>query len=157
MKKSVQSTLVLVAICAVMAILLALTNSITAPIIKQNQDAAANEALLVVMPEGEGFEKMDISSYTLPATVPEVYKEANGGYVVTLTTAGYGSDMVIMCGVSADNKVTGAVCLSSNETLGKEKEYGVNFAGKDAAAVEATDTIGGATIFVTDVTRFEKL
>ena len=53
MKKSVQSTLVLVAICAVMAVLLALTNSITAPIIKQNQDAAANEALLVVMPEGK--------------------------------------------------------------------------------------------------------
>ena len=72
MKKSVQSTLVLVAICAVMAVLLALTNSITAPIIKQNQEAAANEALLVVMPEGEGFEKMDLTTYELPATVTEL-------------------------------------------------------------------------------------
>ena len=45
MKKSVKSTLVLVAICAVTAILLALTNAITAPIIKANQDKAANEAL----------------------------------------------------------------------------------------------------------------
>ena len=33
MKKSIQSTLVLVGICAVMAILLAITNAITAPII----------------------------------------------------------------------------------------------------------------------------
>ena len=145
MKKSVQSTLVLVAICAVMAILLALTNSITAPIIKQNQDAAANEALLVVMPEGEGFEKMDVSSYTLPATVTEVYKEANGGYVVTLTTAGYGSGFVIMCGVSADGTVTGAVCLASTETLGYEKTFGESFSGKDAAGVDAVDTISGAT------------
>ena len=145
MKKSVQSTLVLVAICAVMAILLALTNSITAPIIKQNQDAAANEALLVVMPEGEGFEKMDVSSYTLPATVTEVYKEANGGYVVTLTTAGYGSGFVIMCGVSADGTVTGAVCLASTETLGYEKTFGESFTGKDAAGVDAVDTISGAT------------
>ena len=145
MKKSVQSTLVLVAICAVMAILLALTNSITAPIIKQNQDAAANEALLVVMPEGEGFEKMDVSSYTLPATVTEVYKEANGGYVVTLTTAGYGSGFVIMCGVSADGTVTGAVCLASTETLGYEKTLGESFTGKDAAGVDAVDTISGAT------------
>ena len=145
MKKSVTSTLVLFAICAVMAILLALTNSITAPIIKQNQDAAANEALLEVMPEGEGFEKMDLSSYELPATVTEVYKEKNGGYVVTLTTAGYGSGFVIMCGVSADGTVTGTVCLASTETLGHEKTFGANFVGKDAAGVDATDTISGAT------------
>lgn len=145
MKKSVQSTLVLVAICAVMAVLLALTNSITAPIIKQNQEAAANEALLVVMPEGEGFEKMDLTTYELPATVTEVYKEANGGYVVTLTTAGYGSGFVIMCGVSADGTVTGAVCLASTETLGYEKAYGESFTGKDAAGVDAVDTISGAT------------
>ena len=145
MKKSVTSTLVLVAICAVMAILLALTNSITAPIIKQNQEAAANEALLEVMPGGEGFEKMDLSAYELPATVTEVYKEKNGGYVVTLTTAGYGSGFVIMCGVSADGTVTGTVCLASTETLGYEKTFGSNFIGKDAAGVEATDTVSGAT------------
>ena len=145
MKKSVTSTLVLFAICAVMAILLALTNSITAPIIKQNQDAAANEALLEVMPNGEGFEKMDLSSYELPATVTEVYKEAKGGYVVTLTTTGYGSGFVIMCGVSADGTVTGTVCLASTETLGHEKTFGANFVGKDAAGVDATDTVSGAT------------
>ena len=145
MKKSVTSTLVLFAICAVMAVLLALTNSITAPIIKQNQDAAANEALLEVMPEGEGFEKMDLSAYELPATVTEVYKEAKGGYVVTLTTTGYGSGFVIMCGVSADGTVTGTVCLASTETLGHEKTFGANFVGKDAAGVDATDTISGAT------------
>ena len=59
MKNQVKSTLVLVCICAVMAVLLAVTNSITAPIIKENQDAAANEALLQVMPGGEGFEKIE--------------------------------------------------------------------------------------------------
>lgn len=145
MKKSVTSTLVLFAICAVMAILLALTNSITAPIIQKNQDAAANEALLEVMPNGEGFEKMDLSSYELPATVTEVYKEAKGGYVVTLTTTGYGSGLIIMCGVSADGTVTGTVCLASTETLGHEKTFGANFVGKDAAGVDAVDTISGAT------------
>ena len=146
MKKQIKSTLVLVSICAVMAILLALTNSITAPIIQKNRDAAANKALLVVMPNGEGFEKLeDLSAYTLPSTVTEVYKEKNGGYVVTLTTTGYGSDMVIMCGVDANGNVTGAVCLSSNETLGHEKTFGEKFTGKDAAGVDAVDTISGAT------------
>lgn len=147
MVKNIKSVTVLVAICTVVALLLAVTNQFTAPIIEKNSAAAANAALLEVMPDGTGFELVDLSTYTLPATVTEAYKETSGkGHVIKLTTTGYGTGMVIMCGVSADNKVTGAVCLSSNETLGKEKEYGVNFAGKDAAAVEATDTIGGATM-----------
>ena len=145
MKKSVVSTVVLVCICAVMAVLLAVTNAITAPIIKENQEKNANKALLEVMPEGKGFEKMDISSYTLPATVTEVYKEEGGGYVITLTTTGYGSGMVVMCGVNADGTVSGAVCLSSTETLGYEKTFGEKFLGKDTAGVDAVDTISGAT------------
>ena len=147
MKKHIVSVVTLVAIVGVMALLLAGTNAITAPIIEKNAGAAANAALLEVMPEGTGFEAVDLSGYELPATVTEAHKETSGkGYVVKLTTKGYGADFVIMCGVSAEGTVTGAVCLSSNETLGKEKEYGSNFTGKDAAAVEATDTISGATM-----------
>lgn len=145
MKKSVKSTLVLVVICAVTAILLALTNAITAPTIKANQDKAANEALLQVMPNGQGFEKLDLSTYTLPATVTDAYKEAGGGYVFQLKTTGYGSDFIIMCGVNADGTISGTVCLSSTETLGHEKTFGANFTGKDAAGVDAVDTISGAT------------
>ena len=145
MKKSVKSTLVLVAICAVTAILLALTNAITAPTIKANQDKAANEALLQVMPNGQGFEKLDLTAYTLPATVTDAYKEANGGYVFQLKTTGYGSDFIIMCGVNPDGTISGTVCLSSTETLGHEKTFGANFTGKDAAGVDAVDTISGAT------------
>lgn len=145
MKKSIMSTVVLVAICSVMALLLAATNLITAPIIQKNQDAAANQALLEVMPEGEDFEKVDITDSELPTTVTEVYKEKNGGYVVRMTTSGYGSGMVIMCGIAADGTVTGTVCLASTETLGYEKTFGASFIGKDAAGVEAVDTVSGAT------------
>lgn len=146
MKKNIKNLLVFVCICTVITLLLALTNTITAPIILQNQNASANKALLEVMPEGTGFDPVDLSSYTLPATVSEVYRETDGrGYVVKLTTSGYGSDMIIMCGVSTEGTVTGAVCLSSNETLGKEKTYGENFKDQDAAGVEAVDVIGGAT------------
>ena len=145
MKKSVKSTLVLVVICAVTAILLALTNAITAPTIQANQDKAANEALLQVMPNGQGFEKLDLSTYTLPATVTDAYKEAGGGYVFQLKTTGYGSDFIIMCGVNADGTVSGTVCLSTTETLGHEKTFGANFTGKDAAGVDAVDTVSGAT------------
>ena len=145
MKKSVLSTVALVSICAVMAILLAVTNYVTDPIIKQNQDAAANEALLEVMPNGTGFEKVDFDATALPKTITEVYKEKNGGYVFRLTTVGYDSGFIIMCGVNADGTVSGAVCLESKETKGEEKTYGANFTGKDAAGVEAVDAISGTT------------
>ena len=143
MKKYLNSILVLFAICAVMAILLAVTNALTAPIIQKNQEAAANEALLVVMPDGEGFEKMDISSYTLPATVTEVYKEANGGYVFRLNATGYQPNMIIMCGISADGIVTGSVCLSSSETWGKEKTFGDLLVGVNSDTL--VDVEAGAT------------
>ena len=146
MKTYIKNLAVFVCICSVITVLLAATNFITAPVIAENQNAAANAALLEVMPEGKGFETADISTFSLPATVTEVHKETSGlGYVVKLTTAGYGTDFVIMCGVSSDGVVTGAVCLSSNETLSKEKTYGENFTDKDAAGVEAVDTISGAT------------
>lgn len=146
MKTKLKNLCVFVCICTVITLLLAVINGFTAPIILQNQNAAANRALLEVMPNGTGFDPMDISSYTLPATVSEVYREASGaGYVIKLITSGYGADMVIMCGVGTDGVVSGAVCLSSNETLGEEKTYGANFAGQDSAGVDAVDVVGGAT------------
>ena len=132
MLKNMKSVGVLVAICAAVALLLSLTNQLTAPIIEKNQAAAANGALLEVMPEGAGFELADLSAIAQITTVTEAYKETSGkGYVIKLTTTGYGP---------------GAVCLSSNETLSKEKEYGKNFTGKDLTGVEGTDIIGGATM-----------
>lgn len=145
MNISLKSILSLTAICAVVAILMAATNFITAPIIEANEAAAANDALLVVMPNGQGFEAVDISTYTLPATVNEVYKEANGGYVVKLTTTGYSSGMVVMVGVDGTGTVTGATCLGSSETLGYEKTYGDTTVGATVATIDSLDTVAGAT------------
>lgn len=149
MKKYIKSIGALTVICAVMAIILAITNSITAPIIEKNEAAAANEALLIVMPDGEGFEPVDISTLELPSTVTAAYKESSGGCVVQLLTSGYGPNMVIMCGVNAEGSVTGAVCLSSGETLGYEKTYGENMVGKTAENIDDVETISGATLTTT--------
>lgn len=145
MKKHLKSVVALTAICAVVALLLSFANTLTAPIIEKNQSAAANEALLVVMPEGKDFTSVDLSQYELPATVTEVFAESAGGYVVKLTTAGYSTGMVIMCGVDAAGKVTGATCLSSGETLGVEKTYGENTVGKTLEDIEGVDTVASAT------------
>ena len=147
MKNYIKSVVALTVICAVVAVLLSVTNSVTAPIIEKNANAAANEALLIVLPEGKDFAQVDLSTYELPATVTEAYTEAGGGYVVKLTTAGYGPDMVIMCGVNAAGEITGATCLSSNETLGVEKTYGDNVKGYTIDNIESDlDTVSGATM-----------
>lgn len=146
MKQKVKNLVVFVCICTVITLLLATTNFITGPIIQKNQNASANKSLIEVMPNGKGFEAVDISTFTLPSTVAEAFKETSGeGYVIKLITSGYGTDMVIMCGVDTKGIVTGAVCLSSNETLGKEKTYGAGFTGKDSAGVDGVDIITGAT------------
>ena len=149
MKNYIKSVIVLTAICAVVATLLAVTNSITAPIIEKNAAAAASGALAEVLPGGEDFTQVDISGYTLPATVTEVYTASNGGCVVKLVTVGYGADMVIMCGINANGEITGATCLSSNETLGIEKTYadGIGDKALTADTIEGgLDTISGATM-----------
>ena len=144
MKKSMKSIIVLVAICGAIALLLALTNMVTLPRIEENQRIATEKALKEVMPEGEGFESVELDP-TLPKTVVEAYREANGGYVLKLKTAGFDSNFMILCGVRADCTVSGAVCLSSKETLGVEKTYGASFTGLDAEGVEKVDTVSDAT------------
>lgn len=146
MKKYLKSIISLTVICAVVAALLAATNKLTAPIIEKNAGAAANEALLVVMPDGGDFTAVDMTQYTFPESVLEAYTASNGGGVFKVTATGYGPDMIIMCGVDAGGTVTGAVCLSSNETLGVEKTFGETTIGATADTIDSLATVSGATM-----------
>lgn len=145
MKKHIKSVISLTAICAVVALLLGVTNFITAPIIKKQEDQKVAKALLVVLPNGEEFKNVDLSSYKLPATVTEAYSEKNGGYVFKMTTTGYASGLVVLCGVDSEGKVTGATCIASSETNGAEKDYGSKFTNKTADEVDSIDTVSGST------------
>ena len=149
MKKSIKSIAVLVSICAVVAILLACTNYLTAPIIEKNEQGKASGALLEVLPDGGSFELMDISAYTLPATVSEVYRAEKGGYVFKLTTSGYAAGMVLMCGIGADSTVVGTKLISSNETPAIGGAAANTFApalvGKDVTTIDGVDIVSGAT------------
>ncbi len=146
MKNQIKSIISLTVICAVVALLLSVTNSITAPKIKEQEDAAANQSLTEVLPEGNSFETVkDLNG--LPETVVEAYRETDGkGYVLKLVTSGYGAGLTIMCGVDSEGAVTGAKCIASNETLGYEKEYGNNFKAVTIKTVDGVDTVAKATM-----------
>lgn len=144
-KKSLKSIVALTLIIAVVSALMAVTNYFTAPIITENENASANEALLVVYPNGEGFEAVDLTQYELPDSIKAAYSEKNGGYVFQMEVNGYSSGMVIMCGIDAEGNVVGATCLSSSETLGEEKTYGDKVIGTSLDTIDGVATVAGAT------------
>ncbi len=145
MRDYLKSIASLTIICAVATLLLAYTNMLTEPVIKQNDIAAENAALLVVMPDGKEFSPVDMGDYSLPETVTGVYKESGGGCVIKLSASGYSSGMIILCGVDATGKVTGATCLSSGETLGYEKTYGDSLIDATVHTIDSVDTVSSAT------------
>ena len=146
MSKTMKSIITLSTICLIIAVALAGVNYITEPFIKAAEDDATNAALRDVYPSASGFERVDISEYEgIAEAINEIYRADDGGFVVKLTTTGYSSGMVIMCGIDTEGVVTGAVCIASSETLGYEKTYGVSLISKDLSAVSEADTVSGAT------------
>lgn len=115
MKKSnFLPTVVLGCICLIVALLLSLVNSITGPIIEAAQNAAANEALLEVLPEGKNFEEMTLDD-KYPASITMGYR-ADGGYVFQATVTGKSSGLVIMFGINTEGKIVGTKVIAEQET-----------------------------------------
>lgn len=141
---------VLLLICIVASALLAFTNGVTAPIIAEAEEQAAEQARIAVMPEADGFE--EIQADGLPETVTGVYRATNGaGYVFMLTADGYGGrdTLNITCGIDAEGRITDTQVLSHSETVGLGSkiagdDFRGQFAGKDSN-LEGVDIIGGAT------------
>ncbi len=126
MKNTTRPVLVLTLICLSVSLLLAAVNSITKPVIDEYEAEQAKQACSEVMPEGESFSMIELPT-DLPDTVVAVYRESDGGYVFKMVTNGFSSGYQIMCGISADGKITGTKVLAHSETPG----YGSKTAEKD--------------------------
>ena len=114
MKKNIMPTAILGSICLVVALLLSLINSITAPIIKAAQDAAANAALMEVLPDGKNFEEITLDE-RYPAVITKGYK-ADGGFVFQASVTGKSSGLIILIGIDADGKIVGTEVIADQET-----------------------------------------
>lgn len=150
MNKTVKSIVVLTVISLVVAIALAGVNAFTAPLIAEAEREATRQALTEVYPSEASFEQLDISKYnSLPTTVTEAYAFSDGGYVVKVSTSGFNAGLVVICGIDAEGKITGAKCLASGETesvTGKrEYSYGESFVGVGESEIDGVDKISGAT------------
>ena len=175
-KDMIKLGLNLLIISAVAALLLALTNSVTAGTIAQRSEQANAEARKLVLDSAETFEEVkDVNTDNSKGIeVAEVYeaKDASGntvGYTLKVVPSGYGGDIELMVGIdSANSQVSGIIVVSNSETAGlgarsTEPEFSDQYKGKPLEELSVLkngtpgDTeikaISGATITSTAVTN----
>ena len=174
MNKIIKNTIILTVITLVSGLLLGLAYEVTKDPIAQSEENAKREAWQAVFPDADltAFEETDvdtdvadqvIADLGIDATIDEVCTVDGGdtGYVITATDSeGYGGDIQVVVGITADGTVSGISFLSISETAGlgmnaqNESFYGQYvgvqtahfYVSKDGGEGEPIDAISGATI-----------
>lgn len=142
-------TAVLTVICLVVSAALAFTYQATAPVIEEAKNAKANEARGVVLGGATSFEKMNVS---MPEGGVDCYRETGGaGYVITVTTSGYGGAFNMMVGIKSDGTIAGIQMMDHQETPGfgaklAEDSYAATYRGKSSGDFSDVAGVAGATI-----------
>lgn len=120
-KEILVPTISLFLICSVVTLLLAVTNSVTAPKIEQLQIETANKTKAQVLSVATSFsEEKTIDLNGVTYTYYEGYDDNENvvGYVFATSSKGYGGDISTMVGVKSDGTVSGVDFLSISETAG---------------------------------------
>lgn len=168
-KEVLVPTISLFLICAIVTLLLAVTNSVTKPKIEQLQLETENKTKAAVLSVAKEFsDAKTVSLDGVDYTYYEGYDENKelAGYVFTTSAKGYGGDIVTMVGVSADGVISGMDFLTISETaglgmnadsddfklqfVGKSGEIGLN---KNNPAENEIQALTGATITSKAVTN----
>ena len=172
MNNIIKNTVILTLITLIAGICLGAVYEITKEPIAQAQDAAKKEAWQQVFPDADvnDFELVDVDQKAadkaikdlgVKATIDEVCTVGEEGYVVTATDKeGYGGDIKITVGITADGTINGISILSISETAGlgmraTEPAFYEQYQGKQAEKFvvskdggdgEPIDALSGATI-----------
>ena len=172
MNKIIKNTVILTLNTLIAGICLGAVYEITKEPIAQAQDAAKKEAWQQVFPDADvnDFELVDVDQKAadkaikdlgVKATIDEVCTVGEEGYVVTATDKeGYGGDIKITVGITADGTINGISILSISETAGlgmraTEPAFYEQYQGKQAEKFvvskdggdgEPIDALSGATI-----------
>lgn len=145
---------VLTVICIVVSAALAAVNGVTAPIIAEAAAKAADAARIELLPEADGFEKIEVEV----DGVTEMYKATNDvGYVISAQGNGYGGNGSVKLMIAYDNEgnitnIKVIDCASETPGIGdkivSEAWFMEQFLGLNGEAKkgENVDTITGTTI-----------
>jgi len=131
MREVVRLSIVLFIIAGVAALLLGLTNYVTADLIEEQIRMENQLAREGVMSEADEFQEVDAdkvqeavnaSGIDNTESVEDVYEAvASGeivGYTIKTTPSGYGGDISMLTGISVEGVITGVRIISHEETPG---------------------------------------
>ena len=156
---------ILFAITAVAALILAVVNSYTAPVIAQNDKKTQELAMKKVLPSAQNFDKVEFTPEE-GSCVKEIYSAGDAGVAVKAAPKGYGGEISMIVGIDDEFKVTGVEIVSQSETAGlgancEKEDFRKQFAGKTSgievvkgnAKDNQIDAISSATITSKAVTK----
>ena len=129
-------------IAAVVAMVLAGVNAVTAPAIAELNAAKTQEAISAVLPGGFDTEITDFADAS--GIVSKIYQGANG-YAVEVGPGGFDNTITMMVGIDNEGKVLGISVVSHTETAG----LGAVAAAGTPAGIAFRDQFVGASGTVT--------
>lgn len=146
----VRLVVVLTCICTVIALLLAVVNSVTKDVILANQEKEKQEAILAVFPAGDTVKEYT----TADGEVVYIVLKNNEiiGYTVSVSAGGYVGPVDLMIGMTPAGAVDGVKIVSMGETPGvgtkiSAESFLSQFKGMDSEVIfgENADAVSGAT------------
>ena len=162
MNKIIKNTVILTLITLIAGICLGAVYEITKEPIAQAQDAAKKEAWQQVFPDADAndFELIDVDQKAADKAIKDLGVKATIDEVCTVGEEGYGGDIKITVGITADGTINGISILSITETAGlgmraTEPAFYEQYQGKQAEKFvvskdggdgEPIDALSGATI-----------
>lgn len=143
MANNIKLGIKLFVITAVVGLALAFVNSITAPVVAENQAQKLKESLSVVYP-ADSYEELKVADK--PESIENVYKatSADGdGYVFHINViGGYGGDIEYLLAVGDDNNILGFAPLEHLESAGFGAEMEQDFFKDGMVGVSMDDEVG---------------
>lgn len=124
MTRYIKTAVILFLICAICTALCAVVNEITAPRIEANVESDRISALQDVSAGLEIGEQHDVYDGAVNYYIPLLDGGETEGYIVELSTSGYGGAMTVIASYSTDGSVMEAKMMANSETpgLGKKSE-----------------------------------
>jgi len=105
----------LLGICAVVALLLGIVNSLTEPVIRKMQEEKTAAAMAQVL-AADDYRAKTVSHENVSAMYEAVSGGEVVGHVVEVTTNGFGGAINMVVGVDMEGKVTGVSVIKDTET-----------------------------------------
>lgn len=160
-KEIIHLSLVLMIICAAVALVLSFVNEITKDRIVLNEEAEKKQAITALFGGGDvEYTPLDIENDNVSAIYDVKNSTGRLGYAVSVSPSGFGGNIDMIVGIGTDEKIIGIRIVSLSETPGlgtrvRDDDFLSAFIGKTGSVElgHGVDAISGSTISSKAVTH----